>query len=264
MLNHGQHVKVPVAQAEKQPEPAVLHLSVKNGVRHVEVGEKVGLGAGKVRRPVAFLIVRLLEGNDDVHVPDFLETSEVIGVETFHLEVDGTDFTAVTDAVDGFHGVMDVIDILGRDVGNCQHHAFVALLHQPGRGLANLVHGEALALNGLVVHTGGAVRAFTAADIREVQGRGNDDAVTIGLPLHFPGRFADELLQLGILHSHEARRFFHGEVFHGHGLVKNALNLGPCRRRGLTEQALQPSRVEPQGRCIFHMGSLLTATGIAF
>ena len=31
-----------------------------------------------------------------------------------------------------------------------------------------------------------------------------------------------------------------------------------------TEQALQPSRVEPQGRCIFHMGSLLTATGIAF
>ena len=171
----------------------------------------MALGPGHMGGLVVIGMVGILIDQDVAHV-SIQQHAVLVGIQGPHVDVDAADFAVtvkhgVHDA-DGFGQVFHIG--IGQLAGD-QHDALVALTDQLAGGLAHLGRGHVLALDERIALAIGAIEAFTAAMVRDVQRSGQHDTVAIDLLLDRIRRFHHQGNVFGIRHPHESRRFLNGQ-----------------------------------------------------
>ena len=211
MQHGGQHIELPGRKAQQQAKTHIAHTGAQGHFRRVEALFVMALGPGHMGGLVVIGMVGILIDQDGAHV-SIQQHAVLVGIQRPHVDVDAADFAVTVEHgvhdADGFGQVFHIG--IGQLAGD-QHDALVALTDQLAGGLAHLGRGHVLALDERIALAIGAIKAFTAAMVRDVQRSGQHDTVTIDLLLDRIRRFHHQGNVFGIRHPHESRRFLNGQ-----------------------------------------------------
>ena len=185
-------------EAEEYAESDVVDAALHGAVHGLGVVGVVVLGTGGMELLVAFLVVGLLE--EDVGADaGVLELAVVLDGGGGDVDVDAADGAVlVLDVVDGLDGLEDVLDgVVDGILAAFDGESLVSHVLKGNDLAPDLVLGELLARDVLVLHVVGAVDAAVDAVVGEVERREHDDAVAVEVLLDLLGEGVDFGVLLG-------------------------------------------------------------------
>ena len=211
MQHQGQHIELPGGKPQQQAEAHVAHTGAQGHFRGVEALFVMALGPGHMGGLVIIGMVGILIDQDVAHI-GIQQHAVLVGAQGPHVDVDAADLAvAVEHGVQDADGFGQVLHIgIGQLAGD-QHDALVTLTDQLAGGLAHLGRGHVLALDERIALAVGAVKAFTAAMVGDVQRSGQHDTVTIDLLFDRIRRFHHQGNVFRIRHPHESGRLLDGQ-----------------------------------------------------
>ena len=232
VFNHGKHFETVVAKSEQSTDSHVVDAAFLGAVHHGETVGVVGLGgAFGVETFVQHGVVGLLE----TYVGAYLfgvQTCEILHLHGCQLDVDTTDVVAAAaffHAVGGAYGLHHVVGAVFVVLAADEQHTFVTLFQQSRSLLCDLVHGEYLTGNQLVVLAERAVGAVVHADIAGVDGGEKHQTFAVDLLFHNFGGVHNLLDMVHILHAEQQGHVFEAQPFQFQGFVENVVKLVLCR-----------------------------------
>ena len=158
----------------------------------------------------------------------FVELLVVFDRRRGDVHVETADFAVlVLDRVDGLDRFEDVLDRVHlRVLARFEEKTLVTEVLQSDHFAADLVLGELLADDVLVLRVVRAVGAAVDAVVGEVEGSEENDAGTVDVVLHGLSRFEDAGVAVFEFAGEENGGFAVGETLEGGGLLKNRLDQG--------------------------------------
>ena len=161
-------------------------------------------------RAITGLVVGVLIDQHGSHIR-FQQGGILVRFQSAHVYVDAVHFAhAVKSRVQDADGLGQIFNIRIGQLAADKKNTLVPLTDKLEGGLAHFRRGHVLALNGLVAFAVGAVQAFAAAMIGDVQGRRKHNAVAVNLLLNFIGGCHDAANAHAVLHTHEGNGFRQG------------------------------------------------------
>lgn len=209
-------------EPEKNAETHVVDARFHGAVVGFGVVGVVGLRSLRMKLGVGGLVVGFLEELVRADLR-FVELLVVFDRRRGDVHVETADFAVlVLDRVDGLDRFEDVLDRIHlRVFARFEEKALVTEVLEGDHFATNLVLGEFLADDVLVLRVVRAVGAAVDAVVGEVEGSEENDAGTVDVLLHGLGRFEDAGVAVFEFAGEEDGGFAVGEALEGGGLFKN-------------------------------------------
>lgn len=221
-----------VHQSEEHSETHVVDAALHGAVHDGEAVEVVALGgAGGMELAVLHLVVGLLEADVGADALG-LQLGEVLHAHGRQLDVDAADGAALlvlggVGAADGLHHVVGVV---ARAFAADEQGALVAHAQQVQRLVLNLVEGQNLALQRLVVAAETAVDAVVHAGVARVDGGEEHQALAVDFLLAVVRRVEDFANRGFVLHAEQLGHLLEVQTLQAAGLVEDVVQFAFGRR----------------------------------